>query len=75
MNRPRPRDSETELQQLKARIAEVVAEREALKRAIESGRLGAAEGLRRLELLDNELSALDTAFKRDWDARQFVAFE
>jgi hypothetical protein len=75
VSRPRRHSPETELQRLKAHIAEVVTEREVLKRAIESGRLGAAEGLRRLEPLDNELSALDTAFKRDWDAQQFVAFD
>ncbi len=70
MNRPQQHPPESELQRLKSRIAEVVAEREALKQAIESGRLGMAEGLRRLEPLDNELSALDSAFKRGWDAQQ-----
>ncbi len=70
MNRPQQYPPESELQRLKSRIAEVVAEREALKQAIESGRLGMAEGLRRLEPLDTELSALDSAFKRGWDAQQ-----
>ncbi len=70
MSHPQQLPPETEPQRLKAHIAEVVTEREALKQAIESGRLGAAEGLRRLEPLDNELSALDSAFKREWDVRQ-----
>jgi len=59
-----------ELQRLKQQIAEVVAQREAIKAAIEAGKLSATEGLRRLAPLDDTLSRLDTAFKQLWDAQQ-----
>jgi len=70
MNRPPEQRPEEELQRLRPRIAEVVAARDALKREIETGAVAAAEGLRRLERLDAELSALDTAFKQRWDSQQ-----
>jgi len=70
MNRPPEQQPEEELQRLRRRIAEVVAARDALKRAIETGATGASEGLRRLERLDAELSVLDTAFKQRWDSQQ-----
>lgn len=70
MSQPQQHPPGDELQRLKTRIAEVVAERDALKREIEAGRLGPSEGLRRLVRLDAELSALDTAFKQGWDAQQ-----
>ncbi len=70
MTRPQQPPPVDELQRLKQRIAEVVSERDALKRQIESGALNAGEGLRRLERLDAELSKLDSAFKQRWDARQ-----
>jgi uncharacterized protein YaaN involved in tellurite resistance len=56
------------LEALKLQIADVVAQRDALKQAIESGRQAASEGLRKLVLLDEKLSKLDTAFKQGWDA-------
>jgi predicted nuclease with TOPRIM domain len=70
MSRPQQQQADSELSRLKQRIAEVVAERDALKQAIESGHLEAAEGVRRLEPLDTELSALDTSFKQRWDTQQ-----
>jgi hypothetical protein len=70
VTRPQQQQPDSELARLKQRIAEVVAERDTLKLAIESGKLGTAEGLRRLEPLDTELSALDSAFKQRWDAQQ-----
>jgi predicted nuclease with TOPRIM domain len=70
MSRPQQQQADSELSRLKQRIAEVVAERDALKQAIESGELGTAEGVRRLEPLDTELSALDTSFKQRWDTQQ-----
>jgi hypothetical protein len=70
MSRPQQQPPEAELQRLKRRIAEVAAEREALKQAMEAGRLVMAEGLRRLQPLDDELSELDSAFKQAWDAQQ-----
>ncbi|MEJ2395293.1 MAG: hypothetical protein P8045_08060 [Candidatus Thiodiazotropha sp.] len=70
MSRPQQQQADSELSRLKQRIAEVVAERDALKQAIESGQLEAAEGVRRLEPLDTELSALDTSFKQRWDTQQ-----
>ncbi len=70
MSRPPELPPEEELQQLRRRIAEVVAARDALKREIETGAIAASGGLRRLERLDAELSALDTAFKQRWDSQQ-----
>ncbi len=70
MSRPPEQQPEGELQRLRRRIAEVVAARDALKQDIEQARIGAAGGLRRLERLDMELSALDTAFKQRWDSQQ-----
>jgi predicted nuclease with TOPRIM domain len=70
MSRPQQQQADSELSRLKQRIAEVAAERDALKQAIESGELGTDEGLRRLEPLDTELSTLDTAFKQRWDTQQ-----
>jgi hypothetical protein len=70
MSRPQTTPEAGELQRLRQRIAEVAAQREAIKQAIESGRLPASQGLRQLEPLDRELSALDSAFKQRWDAQQ-----
>ncbi len=56
------------LEGLKQQIMDVVAQRDALKQAIESGQQAASEGLRKLALLDEQLSKLDTAFKQGWDA-------
>lgn len=70
MSRPQTRPEPDEMQRLRQRIAEVVAQREAIKQAIESGTLSPARGLRQLEPLDRELSELDSAFKQRWDAQQ-----
>ena len=70
MSRPQTVPETDELQRLRQRIAEVAAQREAIKQAIESGQLPASQGLRQLEPLDRELSALDSAFKQRWDAQQ-----
>ena len=45
---------------VRARIAEIVAQREVIKRAIGTGELHGSRGLRELESLDSELSMLDT---------------
>ena len=70
MSRPQESQRRHEMQRLRARIAEVVARRDALKQAIEKGELPPSRGLRQLESLDRELSELDTAFKQRWDAQQ-----
>jgi hypothetical protein len=70
MSQPQTIQADNELQRLKQQIAEVVAQREAIKSAVESGNLSAGEGLRRLAPLDERLSALDSAFKQGWDAQQ-----
>jgi predicted nuclease with TOPRIM domain len=70
MSTPQPQTDDDELERLKQCIAEVVANRESLKQDIESKHISASEGLRRLEILDRELSALDSAFKKIWDAQQ-----
>lgn len=70
MSRPQTKPNAHEMERLKARIAEMAARRDAIKRAIETGELSAARGLRQLEPLDRELSELDTAFKQRWDAQQ-----
>ena len=70
MSRPQTTPEADELQRLRQRIAEVAAQREAIKQAIEAGRLPPSQGLRQLEPLDRELSALDSAFKQRWDAQQ-----
>lgn len=70
MMHPQATPPASELQRLKQEIAEVAAQREAIKAAIESGNLPASEGLRRLAPLDERLSALDSAFKQRWDAQQ-----
>lgn len=59
-----------EIERLRNRIAEVVAQREAIKQEIATGALRGTQGLRRLEPLDRELSTLDSAFKQRWDAQQ-----
>lgn len=59
-----------ELQALKARIAQVWAVREALKRALIQGATPPSRGLRELETVDQALAELDTRFKRLWDLQQ-----
>ncbi len=56
-----------ELAYLKARIASVFAQREALKADLSSGKLRPRQGFAALETVDAELSALDSRFKALWD--------
>lgn len=62
-----------EIQQLKQRIAEVYARRESLKRELESGTVAPRTGFAQLEITDQELSGLDSRFKKLWDASQSIA--
>lgn len=57
-----------ELTHLKTRIAQVYAQREAMKRALESGAVAPRAGLSQLETIDRELSGLDARYKLLWDA-------
>lgn len=57
-----------EMQKLKSRIAEVFARRERLKQALNDGSLQPRSGFPQLEATDSELSALDSRYKRLWDA-------
>jgi hypothetical protein len=56
-----------EMQCLKARIAQVWAQRERLKQALNEGVMLPSQGLRDLEAVDRELAELDMRFKRLWD--------
>ena len=58
------------LQQLREQIADTVAQRDALKLAIEQRTLATRQGLQQLEVIDARLSELDTRFKTLWDASQ-----
>lgn len=60
-------DIPPEILQIKSRIATVCAQREQFKLALETGALAPGKGLAQLELLDQELSGLDTRFKFWWD--------
>lgn len=60
--------AEQEMQRLKGRIAEVYAQREHLKQALERGALAPRAGFAQLEATDRELSDLDARFKVLWDA-------
>ena len=60
-------NNEDEMKRLKGRIAEVYAQREQLKSALEKGELAPQLGFSRLGILDKELSDLDTRFKTLWD--------
>jgi hypothetical protein len=62
--------TEQEISQLKARIAEVWAQRERQKRELESGVLAPRAGLVLLNKTDRLLSNLDTRFKALWDTAQ-----
>lgn len=57
-----------EISRLKARIAEVYAQREQLKQALETGALAPRAGFQQLDETDRLLSRLDTRFKGLWDA-------
>jgi hypothetical protein len=61
-------DNPTEMHRLKTRIAEVYAQRECLKRALETGALAPRAGFDQLNEADRLLSDLDTRFKSLWDA-------
>lgn len=61
-------DAQTEIQGLKARIAQVWVMREDAKKALETGATSFREGMRQLEATDRELSELDMRFKRLWDS-------
>jgi len=63
-------DTELEISQLKACIAEVYARRERLKRELETGVLAPRAGFIQLNETDRLLSDLDTRFKTLWDAAQ-----
>ncbi len=58
----------SELPSLKQRIAQVYAQRESMKRALESGALAPRAGLTQLEAIDRELSGLDARYKVLWDS-------
>ena len=53
---------------MREQIASTVAQRDALKQAIETSSRPAREGLLELIELDRILSRLDTQFKTLWDA-------
>jgi chromosome segregation ATPase len=57
-----------EMSQLREQIAQTVAQRDALKLAIENGSTPARNGLRELIEVDARLSALDSRFKHLWDS-------
>ena len=59
---------EQEIEQIKARIAEVYARRERLKKELETGAVTPRDGFTRLDEIDRELSELDSRFKQRWDA-------
>ena len=59
--------AQLEMQRLKASIAQVWAQRECLKLALNEGAQPPSQGLRELESIDRELAELDTRFKRLWD--------
>jgi hypothetical protein len=62
--------AQQEISHLKNRIAQVYAERERLKQALETGALAPRAGLQKLEETDRLLSQLDSRFKGLWDAAQ-----
>lgn len=52
---------------LRSRIAQTVAQRDALKLALERGAIQPRHGLRELMEIDARLSQLDSEFKALWD--------
>ena len=58
-----------ELADLKARIAQTFAQREALKQALGNGSVPPRQGFKELAEVDAALSALDSRFKQLWDAQ------
>lgn len=59
---------EVDLEQTRRRIADIYARRERLKFDLDSGAVPARVGLPQLDVLDRELSDLDSHFKALWDA-------
>jgi hypothetical protein len=57
-----------EIIRLRDRIAQVWAQREHLKQAMETGALAPHTGLQQLDETDRQLSDLDSRFKKLWDA-------
>ena len=70
MSRPFQQAPRVRLQCLEHRIAAIEAERESLKQAIGTGRIGTAEGLRRLKALNSALTEFDYADRQDRDSQQ-----
>jgi len=62
--------TDAEVQDLKARIAQVWAVREGLKHALNQCVASPSRGLRELEAVDRQLAELDSRFKRMWDLQQ-----
>jgi predicted nuclease with TOPRIM domain len=60
-------NDKAEMDLLREKIAQTVAEKEAFKQAIENGKVSARTGLRDLAELDAGLSVLDSRFKKLWD--------
>ena len=67
---PSSQPAALEMQDLKARIAQIWAVREGLKCALNQGAASPSRGLRELEAVDQQLAELDTRFKRLWDLQQ-----
>jgi hypothetical protein len=61
-------EAQHEISRIKNRIAQVYAQREQLKQALETGALAPRAGLPQLDETDRLLSHLDTRFKGLWDA-------
>jgi hypothetical protein len=64
------RQDQQRMQQLKQQIAQVFAEREQLKQALENGSVKPSAGFSRLDAIDLALSRLDSEFKTLWDQTQ-----
>lgn len=61
-------NDEQVMDELRAQIADTARQREALKQSLEQGAVPVAQGLRELERIDSQLSALDSRFKALWDS-------
>jgi len=60
-------NAQHEISQLKDRIAQVYAQRERLKLALETGALAPRAGFQQLDETDRLLSQLDSRYKELWD--------
>lgn len=67
LDKSRNMSNQNEIDQLRAQIAQTVAQRDSLKLALERGTRSVQEGLRELSDLDASLSLLDSRFKLLWD--------